>query len=173
MLFGHYQLLLADAIDGLPQKLRSQINLHIYGNGAQKHLIQDRYSDLHLDDVVFFYDAVLNADVPALLRQYDVFVSASYMAEGLPFSLLEAGESGCALIATDVGGSSDIVIDSVGGIVIAPNDVVALRNALTRMIVDRGFCSSAGQYSQEYVRDRFSWTKCVDAYERIFTNLSR
>lgn len=164
-------LLLAEALNGLSQKLRSQIHLHIYGNGAQKQLIQDRYKALALEDIVSFRDAVSNSDVPALLRRYDVFVSASYMAEGLPFSLLEAGESGCALIATDVGGSSDIVIDSVGGIVVPPNDVVALRNALTRMIVDRDFCSSAGHYSQEYVRDRFSWKKCVDAYEQIFIKL--
>lgn len=63
----------------------------------------------------------------------DVCVLPSY-GEGLPVVLLEAMASGCAIITTNVGAITEIIEEGKNGIVLAPGDIEALRNALWFMI---------------------------------------
>ncbi len=72
------------------------------------------------------------ADMPHFFQQIDVFVNVSE-SEGLPLALLEALASGIPVIATDVGGISE-VIDTTSGILIPKNSVEALVEAISRML---------------------------------------
>jgi len=76
-------------------------------------------------------------DMPALLRSVDIVALPSYR-EGLPKSLIEAGASGCALIATDVPGCREVVRHEVDGLRVPPRDAVALADAIERLVRDAG-----------------------------------
>lgn len=75
-------------------------------------------------------------DMPALLRSVDIVALPSYYREGLPKSLIEAGASGCALIATDMPGCREVVRHEVDGLRIPPRDAVALADAIERLVRD-------------------------------------
>lgn len=76
-------------------------------------------------------------DMPALLRSVDIVALPSYR-EGLPKGLIEAGASGCALIATDVPGCREVVRHEVDGLRVPPRDAVALADAIERLVRDAG-----------------------------------
>lgn len=66
----------------------------------------------------------------------DIFVLPSY-SEGLPVVLLEAMAAGCAIITTDVGAITEVVKDNENGIIISPGHVIALKEAILRLINDK------------------------------------
>ncbi|HSB38404.1 MAG TPA: glycosyltransferase family 4 protein [Gaiellaceae bacterium] len=76
-------------------------------------------------------------DVAGVLAASDIFVLSS-RSEGLPVSILEAMAAGLPVVATDVGGVTEAVVDGETGLVVPPADPEALAAALERLVVDGG-----------------------------------
>jgi glycosyltransferase involved in cell wall biosynthesis len=101
------------------------------------------------------------ADVAPRLRTADVFVLPSE-AEGQSNALLEATASALPVVATRVGGAIDVVQHGHSGLLVAPNDVEALAEALIEILEDpereklgeRGREIMVGVYSLDSVADR-------------------
>lgn len=74
-------------------------------------------------------------DVPALLRAADIFTLPSHR-EGMPRSIVEAMLSGLPVVATDIRGSREEVVDGETGYLVPLGDVQALSQALRRLAVD-------------------------------------
>ncbi|GAB3589104.1 glycosyltransferase [Calidifontibacter terrae] len=72
-------------------------------------------------------------DVPDLLRAADLVVSTASW-EGQPVWLQEALQAGAAIVATDVGGTADVVGD--GACLVPFGDSAALRSAISRLLGD-------------------------------------
>lgn len=72
------------------------------------------------------------SDMDALLRDAHVMVLSS-RSEAMPLSIIEAMSAGLPVIATNVGGVSEQVINDVTGLLVPPGDVPAMRAALRRM----------------------------------------
>jgi glycosyltransferase involved in cell wall biosynthesis len=86
------------------------------------------------------------ADVPELLRAADVFVLPSHR-EGMPRSIIEAMLSGLPVVATDIRGAREEVVDGETGLIVPVNDPAALGRALARLAADadlRARCAAAG-----------------------------
>lgn len=85
-------------------------------------------------------------DVPELLAQVDVFCLCSHY-EGFPISVLEGMRAGLPVVASDVGGVGEAVVDGRTGLLVAHNDVASWRLALARLLDDpvaRAAMSRAG-----------------------------
>lgn len=67
----------------------------------------------------------------------DVMVSASTAAEGFPLTLLEAMALQKPVVATDTGGSAEMVEDGVSGLLVPPGDDSALAEAIGRLLTER------------------------------------
>ena len=91
--------------------------------------------------------------VASFLETLDVLVLPSY-AEGLPNALLEAMAVGVPVVATPVGGVTDLVGQSGGGILVNPGDVEALGNAITKLLGDGRIADEFGAKGQRFVRER-------------------
>jgi glycosyltransferase involved in cell wall biosynthesis len=86
------------------------------------------------------------ADVPELLRAADVFVLPSHR-EGMPRSIIEAMLSGLPVVATDIRGAREEVVDGQTGLIVPVKDPASLGRALARLAGDAGLrarCAAAG-----------------------------
>ena len=71
-----------------------------------------------------------------LLRRHDIFVLPALWDEPFSIALLEAMAAGLAIVATNSGGSSEILRDGDNAVVVARNDERALADALVRLVCD-------------------------------------
>jgi glycosyltransferase involved in cell wall biosynthesis len=94
------------------------------------------------------------ADIPELMTQMDVVVSASVAAESLPTVLLEASALGRPVLATEVGGAREIVRDGETGRVVPPGAPERLARALAEMLDGQG--PALGERARVSARLRFS-----------------
>lgn len=95
-------------------------------------------------------------DVPKLLDLAAVAVVPSVQPEGLGLSTLEAMRSGCAVIASDHGGSREIITNGANGLLVKPGDRGELADALRRVLSDPTLRESLGEAARRDVAEAFS-----------------
>jgi glycosyltransferase involved in cell wall biosynthesis len=84
--------------------------------------------------------------------------------EGLPVVCLEAMASGRAIVATTVDGIPDAVTDGETGLLVPPDDPVALAQALGRLLEDQTFRLRLGVAGQRVTAERFAWPRVASGY---------
>jgi glycosyltransferase involved in cell wall biosynthesis len=110
-------------------------------------------------------------DVAPWLRAADVFVLPS-TSEGLPNSVLEAAGSGLAVVATDVGGTRDVVHHGTSGLLVPVDDAGALAGALRRGLADPGLMQRFGRCGRETVVARFALDATADRLAALYRALA-
>ena len=83
--------------------------------------------------------------------------------EGFGVACLEAMAHARPVVATDVGGLRDLVVDGATGLVVPPRDPAALRHALERLLGDAALRRRLGAAGRERARQHFSWETVTDA----------
>ncbi len=96
-------------------------------------------------------------DIPAILNEADILVHTAHQ-EPLGRVLLEAASCGQAIVATDVGGTAEILTDQVSALLVGADDVEALTAAIRRMLMDRELRMRLGQNARMVAIDKFSLT---------------
>ena len=94
-------------------------------------------------------------DVPRLLGASDLFVSPS-RNEGLPTVIIEAGAAGLPTVATDVGGTREIVKDQITGILVSPDRPDQLAGAVIRLLQDPLRMRAMGSAAAAHIRSQFT-----------------
>jgi glycosyltransferase involved in cell wall biosynthesis len=105
-----------------------------------------------------------------LLARATVFVLPSH-AEGLPVSLLEAMGAGCAVIASDVGGIPDVIVNGVNGLLVPAGDVAALTAALECVLRDGALAVRLGAQARATVARDHTPALALARLESIYTAL--
>lgn len=108
-------------------------------------------------------------DVPEILGAADMLVLPSW-SEALPTVLIEAGAASLPVVATDVGGSAEIVADGETGHIIQPGDTDALVARMVEVLQNDDSARRMGEQGLQRVRSIFSLQEqarqTVDLYER-------
>lgn len=114
----------------------------------------------------------LRHDIPSLLSTTDIFVLPSY-AEGLSNALMEAMASGCACIASEVGGNAYLIQNGVSGFLFPVGDRRALAAHMRRLIEDPHKRVALGRGAQERIRQHFDWQRVGAQYQELFRECLR
>jgi glycosyltransferase involved in cell wall biosynthesis len=139
--------------------------LVIVGDGATREALEHFAKALDISAVVFFLGD--RTDVHELLAGMDVFVLSSNN-EGYSLALLEAAAACLPLVATDVGGNRDIVKHGQTGLLVPPQDSVALAEALLTLVSDSQQADRLGDNARSWVEQHASVDAMADAYERLY-----
>lgn len=121
-----------------------QIHLTVVGDGPERNRFEKLSKKLKLDHNVTFTGYLSQAEVADYLKRSHVLVLPSY-AEGVPVSLMEALASQVPVIATQVGGVSELVEDGVNGFIVRPGDVDQLADRLGALLSDGALRQSMGE----------------------------
>ena len=99
-------------------------------------------------------------DIPALLAAADIFVLPSHF-EGLPMSVIEAMLCALPVVATDIRGPREQVIDGVTGLLVAPAQVPPLAAALRRLAGDAALRARMGAAGRTRALDLYDEARVV------------
>ena len=124
---------------------------------------------LAASNIVFLWEKDA-AGIREVLSYTDIFVNPSY-AEGLPTSVLEAGAMGLPVIATDVGGTGEIIDNGVNGFLIRPHDVVELRKKIVQLLDNSVQAKKFGIELQKKVCQEFDWKTTVQKLEKLLNKM--
>lgn len=109
--------------------------LILAGDGPLRNELAEQVSRLGLQSVVEFRGIVSRSQLPELLAQTDLVVLPS-LWEGLPVALIEALSAGKAVVASNVGGNPELVVDGENGLIVPPRDSRALAQAILTLATD-------------------------------------
>jgi glycosyltransferase involved in cell wall biosynthesis len=127
--------------------------LTLVGEGPDESMLKALASDLELVDRVRFAGPTL--DPRPNLHECDIFVLPSRQ-EGFSNALLEAMASGLPVVATNVGGNAEALMDGEGGIIVPPRDPAAMAAALIDLSRRRGEFHSMGAANRSRVAQQFT-----------------
>jgi glycosyltransferase involved in cell wall biosynthesis len=112
-------------------------------------------------------------DIPELLASASMAVRPS-LSEGLPLVALEAMAAGLPVIATDVGGTREVVTDGETGYLLQPNDVAGLARRICDLAADAHLRSKMGARGREFVEQGYDWSRIaertVEVYEQVLAD---
>jgi glycosyltransferase involved in cell wall biosynthesis len=106
-------------------------------------------------------------DSARLLAAADVVVLPS-LFEGLPLVAIEALATACPMVATNIEGTREIVIDEVTGLLVPPANSDALAGAIDRLLRDRAFARRLGAQGRSLVEQRFSLKAQLDSTVAVY-----
>ena len=109
-------------------------------------------------------------DVPDLLAVSDIFTLPSYLREGIPRVLFEAGAFKLPLITTTMPGCRETVVDGENGFLIPPRDTESLADALMKLVGSPNLRHEMGAMSQKLIRERFDLSLVASEYAALYSS---
>jgi len=110
-------------------------------------------------------------DVPAILAASDVVVDASYAGLGITGSIREALACERPVVATDLEGMPELVLDGETGLLVPPRTPTALADAIVRLAGDPTAAQTMARAGRKRVEALFSLRAKVDATEALYQRL--
>jgi glycosyltransferase involved in cell wall biosynthesis len=154
---------LLDAVEWLPD-LPGRPRVVIAGDGPAKTQLQQRIYDESLPVSLLGW----RDDIPELLAAADVAVSSAVW-EGQPIWLQEALEAGCPIVATDVGGTAQVVGDAA--VLVPAGDPEALARALAGLLADPAARAALRERARGRARELPDAEATRDAALAVYTDL--
>jgi glycosyltransferase involved in cell wall biosynthesis len=161
------QALLLRAVARLVQDYPG-LRLRFAGTGPLEASLKQLAAELGITDQVEFLGYV--ADMPALYSATDLVVQSS-VTEGLPNVLLEVAYLGVPVVATDVGGTGEVIEHRVSGWLIKPRSQAALEQGLRRYLESPASFVEMARVGRHRVATEFTFArrteKQTDLYEEL------
>ncbi len=148
------------------------VTLSMAGQGPMTPVLTELISDLHLQEHVTLVGFIDNRDVYSFIRKHHVLVMPS-RAEAFGVAAIEASACGRPVIASNVGGVPEVLIDGKTGILVPPGDVDKLANAILKLARDRQLQETMGQAGHEFVASRYDWSTCLDTMAELYEQVIR
>lgn len=159
---GHQYL-----IEGIPAVLQKCPNTSFVfaGRGQLETELKEQVQRLGLDKRVHFLG--LRQDIPRILALLDVFVLPS-LSEGLSMAILEAMIAGKPVVATQVGGNPELVLDGETGFLVPPRDSQALASSLVTLLTNKQQAVQFAEKGKRRAEGQFSLGTMVHAYQTLY-----
>lgn len=148
--------------------LRSRLRLIMVGDGPLRQCSSDILNAAGLSDCAWLPGE--RTDIPDIMRGLDCFVLPS-LGEGVSNTILEAMASGLPVIATAVGGNTELVVENQTGHLVPPADPAALAKAIVEMANASENAEIMGDNARSMVEKHYSLSAMVRNYQQIYDRL--
>lgn len=145
-----------------------QVKFVLIGDGKKRAEFEAKVSELGLQSNFLFLGSRQN--VPEILACCDIAVLPS-QAEGFSNALLEYMAAGLPTVATAVGGNPEVIESGLDGLLVKPDDPVALAGAILSLLENPNFASQLGSAGRERVRRHFNFAQLTSNVDALYTEL--
>lgn len=163
---GHEVLLRALgqlAIDGW------RFELLLAGEGPERPRLQKLAAELKITEKVRFLGAIDN--VPKLAATVHLLVHPS-KSEGSSNTILEAMAEGLPVVATDVGGTPEIISHNETGLLVPPDQPFLLASAIRDLMANPAKRERLGASGLNFVREKCGSRRIASDYERLYESVA-
>lgn len=158
-------------IDAIPEIRERQPNIRVifFGQGPMQVSLEQLVRDRQLDDVIQF--AGFREDLARVMPCLSLLVHPA-TAEGLGVSLLQAASCAIPVVACNVGGIPEIIIDGQTGLLVPPGDSNALRDAVVSLLDQPERARKLGHAARQLVDEEFSIGKMAAGNLKVYRELA-
>ncbi|MFH2138506.1 MAG: glycosyltransferase family 4 protein [Candidatus Omnitrophota bacterium] len=147
----------------------------ILGEGEERTRLESLTRELGLEEYVKFLGQIKHEDIQLYYNICDIFVMPSktididYESFGIVY--LEANACGKPVIAGKSGGVDDAVIDGVTGILVNPDDIDEISQAILCLLKDEKYAKELGENGRQRVEKEMNWNIAGNKIEMILNNV--
>jgi glycogen(starch) synthase len=149
------------------QMAHRNVHLDIIGTGPNQYLkqLQEMTASLGLNDHVSFLGFLEHSEVLVRLAGYDALLVPSRWAEPLAGNIAEAMARRLPVIATDRGGTSEIISDGENGLIVPAGQPALIAGAVKRLVLDSALGQKIRHSALRTVRDNYTHERIMDRIE--------
>jgi len=140
----------------------------LVGDGILRPRYEEVARELRIEKSVYFLGK--RTDVPTIISNLDVSVLSS-TNEGFSNVIMESMAAGKPVVATNVGGSKEMVTDGVTGYLVPPADSQSMANAIINLLQNPDKAVTMGSAGRKVVQEKFTLEAMVKSYERLYKSL--
>lgn len=152
----------------LSPEARARMRLVIVGDGPKRTEVEQTLQEGGVRELAWLPGA--RQDIAELLRSFDVFTLPS-IAEGIPYTLLEAMATGLPSVASHVGGIGELIEHGRTGLLTPPRQPEALADALLGLLHAPESAQRMGNAAREKALAHYSLQAMVQGYDRLYQSL--
>lgn len=145
----------------------TNLEVNLAGEGEMRKELEKIIKDENLANIVNLVGFIENSNIYEFIKKHHLLVMPSRQ-ESFGVSVLEASAVGRPIIATDVGGISEVVINSKTGILVKPNDAEELAESIIKLCSEPSLMIQMGQAGHKFVRDNYDWDNSLDMMVELY-----
>jgi glycosyltransferase involved in cell wall biosynthesis len=155
---------------GLPDILKRNpdVVVRIAGRGDLLGPLENLAAELGLGDRVEFVG--FTANIKEFMESIDIYVQPS-VCEALGIANLEASAMGVPVVASDVGGIPECVVNCETGYTVPPRDPEALCQAIAKLVSDPALRAQMGKAGSDLIKEKFRHDQMVQATQQVYRSL--
>ena len=158
-----------DIIEKVNQKTRKKVVYFIVGDGEESDNIQESIKPLKEKGMDIRMTSWIK-DIATFNAGMDIICLTS-KNEGTPVSLIEAQAAGIPIIATNVGGIKDIILEDKTGYIVDKDDIDGFAEKLWELIENENKRQEMSQNGWSFVEEKFQYTKLIKNIDEYYKSL--
>ena len=167
---------LIQAFSLLPTSMQAKTRLWIVGSGEQETALRAQGAHLGISEKITLWGKISNNELPDFYAAADLFVGPSVMAtsgdtEGQGVVFLEAFAARLCVLATRIGGISEVVQDGRTGALVEPRKPQQLAASIAKMLSRTILRTELAANAFEQVRESYNWSNIAMEFEVLYRNI--
>jgi glycosyltransferase involved in cell wall biosynthesis len=149
---------------------RSDARFLICGNGPLLPKLNEKIRKLELQERVVLLGHVSRSDLVRLYQNATVHVVPSHY-EGLPTVLLEAMSCALPVVATNVGGTSEVISNGSNGFLVPPKSPERMSEHILRLLDDDTLREEIGKAARKTILEHYTWNTIADNVTKCYEDI--
>ena len=125
---------------------------------------------LGLSDIIEFVGHINHSEIYSFIKKHNFMVMPS-RAESFGVAAIESSACARAVVASNIGGVPEVVIDGKTGILVEPENHMALAKAIIELAKNTDRCRQLGRAGYEFVKENYDWEKSLEAMSELYNRL--
>ncbi len=161
---------ISDLLNAFSKIKSKNARCFIVGDSPERSSLEKLSKKLKIENRVVFFGHQTHKKTISILKIADIFVNPSY-TEDLPTAVTEAALCHNTIIATTVGGTSEIITDQESSFLIKPKDMLAIKEKIEILIDNKRLRKKLSNNAYKEVKNKFNWNRSLKKYSEVFKKL--